>query len=187
MKNLKIIFISWLGCCLTLSILIASKANAEYSFNIPEMRLKTKDASILVFGTISNLFKCFEELERENLRGAAGSLEKMLVSLDKAAELHRQISIQLSKKPMTIEKIRPEQWIYVSYDFVRFGLKFPKTKEELANIATSEIMNFRTFLSTIEFVDNPVQNRMTIRMISKRLERLIALGISISEIATMNK
>ena len=185
MKNLKIIFIVWLGGCLIL--FTASKVNAEYSFNIPEMQLKTRNASILIFSTISNLFKCFEELERKNFRRADGLRDEMLVSLDKAAEIHRQISFQISKKPITIEKIKPEQWIYIGYDFIRFGLKFPKTKEELANIATSEIMNFRKFISTIKFMDNPVQNRMTIRMLSKRLERLITLGISISEIAALKK
>jgi len=185
MKNLKAIFIVWLGVYLVLSI--ASKVKAEYSFNIPEMQLKTRNASILIFSTISNLFKCFEELERKNFPRADGLLDEMLVSLDKAAELHQQISFQISKKPITIEKIKPEQWIYIGYDFIRFGLKFPKTKEELANIATSEIMNFRKFVSTIKFVNNPVQNRMTIRMLSKRLERLITLGISISEIAALKK
>jgi len=55
----------------------------------------------------------------------------------------------------------------------------------LANIAASEIMNFRKFRSTIKCLDNPVQNRMTIRMLCERLDRLITLGIPISEIAAL--
>jgi len=183
MKNLKIIFIVCLGVYLVLST--ASRVNAEYSFNIPEMQLETRNAGILIFSTISNLFKCFEELERKNFRKVDGLQNEMLVSLDKAGELHRQISFQISKKPISIKEIEPEQWIYIGYDLKRFGLNFPKTKKELANIAASEIMNFRRFLSTIKFLDNPVQNRMTIRMLSKRLERLITLGLSISEIAAL--
>ena len=164
--------------------IITSKAHAEYLFNFDwtDVRDQSKEASSLLFRTISNLFSSFEALERGEIYQAERLLRETNTSFRHVINLYTEIQSSVQNRD-----IRVPRTPIIEGQFQYYSLPYPSDKRTLVNLSKREIERFFEYTSTISLSSDSAENREIFRRVVQNLGRLLHVGISVSEIADFNR
>lgn len=186
MKNNIILVVSFI-ISIVIVLSINSQAIAEYSFNDPEVPQESEEAASLLFNTLSLTFLSFEELERNKIGNVREIKSKIQKNLDEVLKKQKIIKEKTSKRKIIQEMVPSDRLPMIMKDFERFQIKFPVNKNELPDIAIQQIEFFSKFIKSIDYGDNPIENRKLIRLMINEVWRIVVLGVDLSEIAASLK
>lgn len=182
MKNNTILIVSFI-ISLVIVLSINSKAIAEYSFNDPEVPKESEEAASLLFNTLSLTFLSLEQLEHNRIGNVREIKSKIQKNLDEVLKKQKIIKEKTSKRKIIHGMVPPDRLPMIMNDFKRFQINFPVYKNELPDIAIQQITSFSEFIKSIDYGNNPIENRKLIRLMINEVWRIVVLGVDLSEIA----
>lgn len=186
MKRRSIYFSACVSLFVLLSLLIGQSGKADYPpGNWRYDQQDSKEAGLLFYRALYLVYLSLWHLENGDIDKANNVLGTSLKHFGQVSAYYQRIVDQVPDQEIPINRIRSDVIATVKQNFKSFDVPFPNTWKKLAETNKEQVNKFVDSIKEIKYVGDSHKNRELIRQMNEAIHRIMSLGVSISEIASV--